>query len=83
MEDGGATRAKVKAKAKASVLRGKTQTPLTQPRLPIAKGEKGKENNITLDHVNPSLPAPAVIAASWATWHATATNDNRVHLRRC
>ena len=65
MEDGGATRAKVKAKAKASVLRGKTRiTPrLPTLRLPTAKGEKAKENNITLDHVNPSLPAPAVIAA--------------------
>ena len=65
MEDGGATRAKVKAKAKASVLRGTTRISprLPTPRLPPAKGEKAKENNITLDHVNPSLPAPAVIAA--------------------
>ena len=60
LEDGGATRAKVKAKEKASVLRGKTR--LT-PQLPTTKGEKGKENNITLEPVNPRLPAPAVIAA--------------------
>ena len=56
----GSNRGKGKGKGKASVLRGKTR--LT-PQLPTPKGEKGKENNFTLEPVNPSLPAPAVIAA--------------------
>jgi hypothetical protein len=62
MEDGGATRAKVKAEAKANAHRGKILITL---RLTTAatKGEREKENNINSDPVNPSLPAIAVIAA--------------------
>ncbi len=63
MEDGGATRAKEKAKKKANDLRSKILIPL---RLTTAdkKGEREKANNFTSDPVNPSLPVIAVIAAS-------------------
>jgi hypothetical protein len=57
---GGATRAKVKGKAKDHY--GRTITPLRITK-EDTKGEREKENKTTLDPVNPSLPAIAVTAA--------------------